>query len=62
MTLWINGPTWINDEESWPKWTPNLKSEISMLTTTQDAQNTVETSFSFIHHYSDIDKEMIVLI
>ena len=40
-SLWINGPTWINDEESWPKWTPNLKSEISMLTTTQDAQNTV---------------------
>ena len=50
-SLWRNGPTWINDEESWPKWTPNLKSEISMLIKTQDAQNTVIfTSTNGIYH------------
>ena len=40
-SLWMTGPTWINDEESWPKWTPTLKSDVSMLTTTTDARKTM---------------------
>ena len=35
-TLWMNGPTWISDENSWPEWKPNLKQETTLLTTTYE--------------------------
>ncbi|VDI22616.1 Hypothetical predicted protein [Mytilus galloprovincialis] len=37
-TLWMQGPSWISDENSWPTWTPQVKQETLLLTTTDDSE------------------------
>ncbi|CAG2257948.1 unnamed protein product [Mytilus edulis] len=37
-TLWMQGPSWISDETSWPTWTPQVKQETLLLTTTDDSE------------------------
>ncbi|CAG2184610.1 unnamed protein product [Mytilus edulis] len=34
----MQGPSWISDENSWPTWTPQIKQETLLLTTTDDSE------------------------
>ncbi|CAG2223177.1 unnamed protein product [Mytilus edulis] len=34
----MQGPSWISDENSWPTWTPQVKQETLLLTTTDDSE------------------------
>ncbi|XP_063447979.1 uncharacterized protein LOC134727528 [Mytilus trossulus] len=55
-TLWMQGPSWISDENSWPTWTPQVKQETLLLTTTDDSKKTKPCKLSGISKIIDLSR------
>ncbi|VDI47902.1 Hypothetical predicted protein [Mytilus galloprovincialis] len=49
-------PSWISDENSWPTWTPQVKQETLLLTTTDDSEKTKPCELNGISKIIDLSR------
>ncbi|CAG2184419.1 unnamed protein product [Mytilus edulis] len=52
----MQGPSWISDENSWPTWTPQIKQETLLLTTTDDSEKTKPCALNGISKIIDLSR------
>ncbi|CAC5415044.1 unnamed protein product [Mytilus coruscus] len=55
-TLWMQGPSWISNENSWRTWTPQVKQETLLLTTTDDSKNREPCELNGISKIIDLSR------
>ncbi|CAG2230658.1 unnamed protein product [Mytilus edulis] len=56
----MQGPSWISDENSWPTWTPQIKQETLLLTTTDDSEKTKPCALNGISKIIDLSRFSIL--
>ncbi|CAG2205722.1 unnamed protein product [Mytilus edulis] len=52
----MQGPSWISDENSWPTWTPQVKQETLLLTTTDDSEKIKPSVLNGISKIIDLSR------